>query len=310
MSTRLHALLLLVSLSFLLASEGAAFALHECDGDDVIGDAAILLGWPAPTATSIDNLTLHQGGAPASGISTDIVLQTWVNAFDHWAATSDTDLTLPTTTPATITPAQIDTFLSTPDTTRMMVVVTEATARSDATTGWQNLTGTLAPFTFGVTSVIFSTETRQLLDADIFINDDGPSFANQFFAGAVEPGKASLRAVIEHEFGHFLGAGHTPTESSLMFASLDLGVHKTLTEDDRDVVRFLHPTLADPPQPENSLAFVDCFTVAATGEILAASSPGGCELVPGSRGAAASALGLLWVSFFLLVLRRTHGRHA
>lgn len=103
---------------------------------------------------------------------------------------------------------------------------------------------------FAVTIVWHNTDTGEILDADMMIND---ALATSFSAGGPYadcpdtgcprgsggvPGPADLRSIITHEAGHFIGIGHSDVMDSTMFASAErTSVDKrTLEQDDMNAV--------------------------------------------------------------------------
>jgi hypothetical protein len=279
------------------------FAVQECDQDDTPGNAGIVLGWSTPTASGMGSILIDTLGAPSSGLTTAQVDLAWASSIADWESTTSTAMTFGSTSSQAITSDQID-VIAVSNGERIWMVIEPSTAQTNGTTGWTKITGTDVTSILGITLVGFDKTTRLLTDGDVLINDDRDAGAIALaVGGAVPANSVSLESVISHELGHFLGAAHTQKVGSLMNPGIPKGIAKPLGEDDRDLVRFLYPTLAIPPQPENDLSFQDCFNVAASGEILAAGHPGGCQSAPGTSSAA-SALILLWGSFFLIGWRR------
>jgi len=107
-------------------------------------------------------------------------------------------------------------------------------------------------FALAVTVVWFDTESGEILDADMMINDQ---LATRFNAGGPyadcpdegcppgSPGAADLRSIITHEAGHFIGIGHSDVEDSTMYPYYErTSVSKRmLAQDDIDAVCTIYP---------------------------------------------------------------------
>ena len=115
------------------------------------------------------------------------------------------------------------------------------------------------PNAFAVTIVWHNTSTGEILDADMFINDQessrfnaGGPYANCPDSGC-EGDAADLQSIVTHEVGHFIGIGHCnpidendpndPCVQATMYAKAERSsVNKrTLAEDDINAVCTIYP---------------------------------------------------------------------
>src|SRR5690606_499403 len=89
------------------------------------------------------------------------------------------------------------------------------------------------PFALALTTVSFNTDTGKLFDADIEVN---------VFSQLVS--EASLRYVVAHEAGHFLGLDHAHDPEALMFerySPVETSGELELTADDRAGICRAYP---------------------------------------------------------------------
>ncbi len=85
----------------------------------------------------------------------------------------------------------------------------------------------------GVTQVIYSNNSGEIIEADILLNDDYP------FSTVITEEKY-LGNVITHEMGHFLGLGHSQVIGSSMFFMLTRG-QNIVAEDDIAGLYSIYP---------------------------------------------------------------------
>jgi MYXO-CTERM domain-containing protein len=99
-------------------------------------------------------------------------------------------------------------------------------------------------WTIAKTTLTFDTATGNIFDADIEIN----SFAVEVTIGDTHVSH-DLEAILTHEFGHFLGLGHSQAADATMNANYspeDIGF-RTLSEDDRQAVCAVYPPSSTEP---------------------------------------------------------------
>lgn len=115
------------------------------------------------------------------------------------------------------------------------------------------------PGAFAVTIVWHNTSTGEILDADMFINDQ---LSNRFTAGGpydncpdsgCTGNNADLQSIVTHEAGHFIGIGHCnpidendpedPCVQATMYsmAERESVQKRTLERDDEDAVCAIYP---------------------------------------------------------------------
>lgn len=275
----------------LLVSGARGFDLAECDGDATLGNAGILLGWTAPTGTSLGSIVVDDQGTGPSGISPAATVARWQAARSSWQGVSNTNLVIPSVTTSTVSSTTLEASLSAGDGTRLWLVVTPTTTKSGPPpeTGWAAITGTDPASFLGLTFTVFNTTSRRPVDADILINDDAPGGAARYYDRSVAPlpGLFDLEGIMTHELGHFLGAEHALLSSSLMFASASPGADLPFTSDDFGVVRFLYPdgSLTPLPQPDrNVLSLTSCTAAAPVIPVLGGGGGGGGGCRAGGMG--------------------------
>jgi len=117
------------------------------------------------------------------------------------------------------------------------------------TTAWRQLpgsTGTQIALTF----IAHNTQTGEIIDADIAVNDGGFKFTTEDDATS----GIDLLSAITHEVGHFFGMDHSLDNTATMYASYGDNIAartnaRTLEEDDMDGVCALYedvPAWVDP----------------------------------------------------------------
>lgn len=114
----------------------------------------------------------------------------------------------------------------------------------------------------GLTTLTFTPETGEILDADIELN----SAATQFTTGD-EVVRTDLQAVLTHEVGHFLGLAHSEAPGATMNADYNSGNldFRSLSQDDvkaictlyppKDLDAIANPTMDGAAQPDGA---IDC----------------------------------------------------
>jgi uncharacterized protein (TIGR03382 family) len=148
---------------------------------------------------------------------------------------------------------------------------------------------------FAVTLVFFNTQTGEILDADMMINDElsngrtaGGPYANCPDTGCRPsvggPQVADLQSIVAHEIGHMIGVGHSEFPEATMYATAERGSiqKRTLHPDDEDAICSIYPpgNLAqDCDATPNGGLELDCEQKACTtGSCPAGStSSGGCS---------------------------------
>jgi len=185
------------------------------------------------------------------------------------------------------------------------------------------------PLAFAVTIVWSNTNTGEILDADMMINDQpatmdnaGGPYADCPDTGCEGDDDADLRSIVTHEAGHFIGIGHCdPDEPGCLRATMYFRADRssldkrTLEQDDINAVCDIYP----PGNLEESCdatpvggLLLNCETTAA-GEKIACDAPGSTSNGGGCSASAARAPAeTLWATFAALlgltVMRRRSGR--
>jgi hypothetical protein len=148
----------------------------------------------------------------------------FVNAFQAWSAVSTATISFTEGAP---TAASVQ-----PGLDQVNLITTNLTPAQWAVYGVDAMS---------LTSVMSSTTTGQILEADIVFNPN-VGFSTE---AITPPGVADLYAVATHEVGHLLGLDHTPLASAVMFPLAAGGsLSRTLTSDDMIGVSTLYPTAA------------------------------------------------------------------
>lgn len=105
---------------------------------------------------------------------------------------------------------------------------------------YRGIDGTLAK-----TSVTYSDETGEILDADIEVNT-----ANNTVTLSDVPGEVDydLESIMVHEVGHFIGIAHSADSNAIMAPSYSPGdIKRELTPDDVAALCAIYPPDADIP---------------------------------------------------------------
>jgi uncharacterized protein (TIGR03382 family) len=179
------------------------------------------------------------------------------------------------------------------------------------------------PLAFAVTIVWLNTETGEILDADMMINDTQATQRNAGgpYASCPDSGclgnDADLQSIIAHEAGHFIGIGHSNIEEATMFASAERSsvAKRTLAQDDINAVCEIYP----PGNLDDSCDATPMRGLQLNCEVTEEGNPIACDApgsTPSQGGCACSTaqtpVGTLWatigVLFGLSVMRRRSGR--
>ena len=184
---------------------------------------------------------------------------------------------------------------------------------------------------FAVTIVWHNTNTGEILDADMMINDTeasatsaGGPYDNCPDTGCdpgsrAAPGPADLASIVTHEVGHFIGIGHSDVAEATMFASAERSsvAKRDLAPDDVEAICEIYPPgnldLSCNETPINGLQ-LNCETD-SQGNAILCDEPGA---TPSSGCSACSTTGpfeapwglVLAVLFGLTALRRRSRRPA
>ncbi|MBK8170263.1 MAG: matrixin family metalloprotease [Sandaracinaceae bacterium] len=99
----------------------------------------------------------------------------------------------------------------------------------------------------GVTTPVWESRGRTIIDADIQFNNVGFSWTTTGSGGSVD-----AQSIATHEEGHFLGLDHSSSSAAVMFASYSSGLKRTLTSDDQAGVCAIYPRSGtEPPDVED-----------------------------------------------------------
>jgi hypothetical protein len=91
--------------------------------------------------------------------------------------------------------------------------------------------------TVALTTVFFNGDTGEIYDANVEIN----SYTYQFVVGNPTPEQVDLNAVVNHEFGHFLGLSHTNVPAATMYATYNADMATLDPDDERGICASLPP---------------------------------------------------------------------
>ncbi len=106
----------------------------------------------------------------------------------------------------------------------------------------------------GVTTPVW-TVGGYFIDADIQFNAQGFHWNTTGSGGG---SYVDTQSIATHEEGHFLGLGHTPISSAIMYASYSGGLKRTLASDDQSGVCTIYPSGVAPS--DSGVAPVDAGT--------------------------------------------------
>lgn len=288
---------LLLTLLLLRAPAGA-YDLSEIDGDQIVGNAPILLGWEPhrfPLPFDVD------ATAPPGVASAAVFHQAVWAAFDSWQTGSgdlvrfrEAGVSRP------LTRSDLEASISSGDcgdAGDCLHLVTTVNS------GWGALTGS-GPSVIALTLVKYEVRSRRLQDADILLNGEAHTFDTQGRAGSFD-----VEGIVAHEIGHALGVAHPSSASrqaSTMWAvtppgNLEL---RSLETDDLDAARYLYAPLDQSVTPPDGAILGLIQRPGASGD----SGNGGCVMAgPGGTTVPGSLL-LLLVSGLLAGSRRRSRR--
>ncbi len=258
-------------LALALVSGVAAYDLAENDGDDVPGDAPILIGWNAsrfPIPIGLDPAQPDNVSFAEFQAAVNAGFQAWNNASQ--GTVSFTEVGFP------VAPASGE-ACSPPAGCSQAIIVERAdwSGRTLAMAGASASNDTLA-----LTLLAFQVASRDIVDADMLVNEQHQDFDTD---GNVA--RFDLQGVMTHEIGHILGLAHpgsaTRQTSTMWPNTLMPGTHlRTLENDDANGVQYLYLPLNIPvvPPDNNTIGLLARALVAAAG---GGGGGGGCSSVPG-----------------------------
>jgi hypothetical protein len=99
-------------------------------------------------------------------------------------------------------------------------------------------TGTIDASALALTTGTFDWRSGELLDADVELNT-----AQAAFTDGDEAVDIDLKAIVQHESGHFLGLDHSDVDEATMYADYDPGTisTRTLSQDDEQAICAAYP---------------------------------------------------------------------
>lgn len=163
--------------------------------------------------------------------------------------------------------------------------------------------------TIALTTVTFNSETGEIYDADIEVNDGPELAAGKITVGDTEIGY-DLQSVITHEAGHFYGLAHSPVSDATMKATYETTsvMMRSLAEDDIagicDMYGATRPYKACDPTPRRGFQSTCGQPDAETKKACCTSST-----APGhSTPSGASSLALVALGIAAMRLRRSSNK--
>jgi hypothetical protein len=248
-------LLWCVSGLFLTQISLLAYDLSEIDGDDISGNAPVLLGWPE-SELPVKWATVENNG-PGTPVTpaefTEIVensFAAWENvptsfvrfekANDYGASDGVVPLSPPVTSDSFSPVRTLFGRLGPPVDDGMNNLV------YCVTNGWTDDYG-FSTSALAVTLFAFSTNTRLVAGGDIFLNcDDMAGIWDIIDPANPDQSKYDIQNTITHEIGHLIGLGHPYADgrqSSTMFYSAATGEtsKRELSQDDINGINYLYP---------------------------------------------------------------------
>lgn len=243
----------------------SAFDIIECDGNSTFGDAAILLGWTDPTVGSIGTIVLDNQGAALSGLTGTDLIGAWESGMADWQDTTNQAFAFPSPrAQRAVTQAEaLATISDTRPSSERLFFTVQPDGTGGRPTGWSSFALTDPCATLAVTLVRFEPTSRRIEDGDMMVNDDDECATpppGGLFSNLPTPGKFHLPSVLLHELGHFVGGDHSDVAGATMEPSIAPGATFNLINDDENILRFLHATVAGPTPPSrNDLNLTTCL---------------------------------------------------
>lgn len=258
-----------------------SYELSEVDGDDISGNAPILLGWHESEFPL--SWAVIQNNSPGTPVTTEAFFTAVENSFNTW----DDVVTSTVTFEKANTNGAMDGIipLSDPVIGDSFSPVRTLSGRLGPPNddglnnvvycvkdGWTDDFG-FSSSALAVTIFAFNTRTRLIGGGDIFINcDDIRGMWDVLDSSSPDASKYDLQNTITHEIGHFVGLGHPYSdgrETSTMYYSASGGEtsKRELSEDDINGVNYLYPepgVLLIPPDT-NKDGLKDLSNPAVTG---------------------------------------------
>lgn len=160
----------------------------------------------------------------------------------------------------------------------------------------------------GFTYSSFLPRSGRVVDADVELNAD---YVNSVPVAGKE---RLLRAVVEHEVGHFLGLAHSNDPDSVMSVEYDprVAILPTLTQDDIDGICAIFPPSSSPvacPQPQIAAAALYSSACEMLGDGAGESSEACSVAATGKASRSGASLdGLLLAALLGVVLRVSRTR--
>jgi hypothetical protein len=266
------------------------FRWNQCPTNSLVSctASAKYIAWP----TSCVSYDLHAAGTPQVTFSD--VEAAVTAAFDTWNAVNCGDAGALSIVTRDLGP----------------VACGQKTFNKQPNVGNANIVTFVSPWTedptaLALTTVMYSTASGDIVDADLEVNDERPLSAGRTTAS----GDNDLQAIVTHEAGHFLGLSHTqPREHSeaVMYEFYESGTDRTraLTADDIEGVCAIYPR-------QRATSGDDCQPVHGLGSECSEEVGGGCCAVSPARprGRDRSPIALFTLGLMALCLRRRRSAH-
>lgn len=136
--------------------------------------------------------------------------------------------------------------------------------------------------TIAITIVTFDTDSGEILDADVELNQHSTQNPQGYhFATGIPTGReADLATILTHEFGRFHGLAHSDLDNAVMWAYAGLGEQRrNLTSDDAAGICAVYPAAQRPPAVCNPTPYGG-LALEASSDLL----QGTCRVSPGQLG--------------------------